>query len=183
MAGEVVVYGVVVEVKMGGGEISGRERPVRAPAEAHHKSCERKAECDPDGESKDKTNLDWGGPHPHADLEEGGEDPPEHWLVYLLHNHNFNLSISMVNRKGAVCGSRRQGMHLGDIWGQERSMFRCEILLFSGFPRDKLWEEDVRVNTGKHQLEIDVKPRASRSSQEMGRGGHPTLFSSMAERN
>ena len=35
MAGEVVVYGVVVEVKMGGGEISGRERPARAPAEAH----------------------------------------------------------------------------------------------------------------------------------------------------
>ena len=28
----------------------------------------------------------------------------------------FNLSISMVNRKGAVCGSRRQGMHLRQWW-------------------------------------------------------------------
>ena len=28
----------------------------------------------------------------------------------------FNLSVSMVNRKGAVCGSRRQGMHLRQWW-------------------------------------------------------------------
>ena len=58
-----------------GGTLSSCHPPTQPPTQqtstrfgSHHKSCERKAECDPDGESKDKTNLDWGGPHPHADL-------------------------------------------------------------------------------------------------------------------